>query len=448
MKKFKEYPQYVQTGISWIPEIPKGWKIGGLTKFLESIIDYRGKTPEKVDEGIFLVTAKNIKNGQINYDLSKEYVKKDDYEEIMHRGKPKIGDVLFTTEAPLGEVANVDREEIALAQRIIKFRGLSNILDNYYLKYWILSHPFQSNLKSFATGSTAEGIKASKLSSLQVVLPSIIEQKKIVKFLDRKIDEIDTLIKNKNRLIDLLNQQRQAIITEAVTKGLNPNVKMQDSGVEWIGEIPEHWNINKIKRIVEILTCGYASTPTYVDESEGVPFLSAQNVSKTGKLTLDKYNYISKELHATLTKYKKPRRGDILQVRVGAGIGQTCIVDVDFEFSIYVSLSHIRPKNFIHNRFLAYILGSKKFNEYASMQTLQAGGVGNLNVSDLEKAKIPYPSLEEQIEISNYLDSRCSQIDELVKMINNQINKLKEYRQSLIYEAVTGKIDVRDMKVD
>ena len=111
--------------VEWIGKIPKDWEIVPLTKQLDSIVDYRGKTPEKTEEGTFLVTAKNIKDGKICYELSKEYVREADYEEIMHRGIPQIGDILFTTEAPLGQVANVDRTDIALAQRIIKFRALS-----------------------------------------------------------------------------------------------------------------------------------------------------------------------------------------------------------------------------------------------------------------------------------------------------------------------------------
>lgn len=112
------------SGVEWIGKIPKDWEIVPLTKQLDSIVDYRGKTPEKTEEGTFLVTAKNIKDGKICYELSKEYVREADYEEIMHRGIPQIGDILFTTEAPLGQVANVDRTDIALAQRIIKFRAL------------------------------------------------------------------------------------------------------------------------------------------------------------------------------------------------------------------------------------------------------------------------------------------------------------------------------------
>lgn len=114
------------SGVEWIGKIPKDWEIVPLTKQLDSIVDYRGKTPEKTEEGTFLVTAKNIKDGKICYELSKEYVREADYEEIMHRGIPQIGDILFTTEAPLGQVANVDRTDIALAQRIIKFRASVN----------------------------------------------------------------------------------------------------------------------------------------------------------------------------------------------------------------------------------------------------------------------------------------------------------------------------------
>lgn len=115
------------SGVEWIGKIPKDWEIVPLTKQLDSIVDYRGKTPEKTEEGTFLVTAKNIKDGKICYELSKEYVREADYEEIMHRGIPQIGDILFTTEAPLGQVANVDRTDIALAQRIIKFRAFDVI---------------------------------------------------------------------------------------------------------------------------------------------------------------------------------------------------------------------------------------------------------------------------------------------------------------------------------
>ena len=135
--KLPDQSSQKNTDVYWIGQIPKNWEIHRLKRMVGPIIDYRGATPEKVDDGVFLITAKNIKNGIINYSLSQEYVKPEDYSLIMRRGLPQMGDVLFTTEAPLGEVANIDNENIALAQRVIKFRGKSDKLNNYFLRYWM-----------------------------------------------------------------------------------------------------------------------------------------------------------------------------------------------------------------------------------------------------------------------------------------------------------------------
>lgn len=205
------------SGIDWIGNIPEGWKVVPLTKYLESIVDYRGKTPEKVTSGVFLVTAKNIKNGVINYFLSQEYVDEDAYDDVMQRGKPALGDVLFTTEAPLGEVANVDDEKIALAQRVIKFRGKSGVVNNYFMKYWIMSQGFQNELQSLSTGSTALGIKASKLFQLRLMLPTYAEQGQIVKYLDYEIAKIDTTTKKMIASIDKIKEYRTSLISACVS---------------------------------------------------------------------------------------------------------------------------------------------------------------------------------------------------------------------------------------
>lgn len=156
-----------------------------------NIVDYRGKTPKKVDSGIFLVTAKNIKMGYIDYDYSKEYIDESDFENVMRRGKANIGDVLFTTEAPCGHVAQVDKPNIALAQRVIKYssRNLSK-LSNEYLKYALLSNQFQNKLSETSTGTTVKGIKGSKLHTMTIPVPSIEIQNHIVSILE----SFDTLI--------------------------------------------------------------------------------------------------------------------------------------------------------------------------------------------------------------------------------------------------------------
>jgi type I restriction enzyme, S subunit len=161
------------SGVEWLGKIPTHWEVKPLTKYLLEKSDYRGKTPEKITTGIFLVTARNVRMGQIDYECSQEFVVEEDYAEIMRRGLPKKGDILFTTEAPLGNVALVDREDIALAQRIIRFRTNPKHFDSRFTLYAMMSDYFQSQLLSLSTGSTAEGLKASKLTMLRLAGPPL-----------------------------------------------------------------------------------------------------------------------------------------------------------------------------------------------------------------------------------------------------------------------------------
>ena len=205
------------SGVEWLGEVPEHWNVAGFKKYLNSIIDYRGKTPEKVDSGKFLVTARNIKKGEINYEASQEYVSEKDYPQVMSRGIPEIGDVLFTTEAPLGEVAQVDKTDIALAQRIIKFSGQNGILDNTYLKFYIMSNAFQDSLMTFATGSTALGIKSDRLSYLRQLIPPLKEQLLITEHIDRNLKAFDVSMMKAEQAIQLMQERRTALISAAVT---------------------------------------------------------------------------------------------------------------------------------------------------------------------------------------------------------------------------------------
>jgi len=148
-------------------------------------VDYRGKTPKKTSDGIFLVTAKNIRRGYIDYHTSKEFISVNDYDLVMRRGLPEIGDVLITTEAPCGFVAQVDRKNIALAQRVIKYRSKNELLGNSFLKYYLMGSQFQKKLHKAATGATVKGIKGSKLHKLTIPIPPLSKQKEIVAILDK-----------------------------------------------------------------------------------------------------------------------------------------------------------------------------------------------------------------------------------------------------------------------
>lgn len=210
MKEANNIPQGYEDSPLGI--IPKEWEVKRLGDVCD-YVDYRGKSPNKSSKGIFLVTAKNIREGYIDYEVSQEFIPQDEYEETMRRGKAQIGDVLITTEAPLGHVAQIDNPNVALAQRVIKYRGKNDILLNAYLKYFLMSEKFQTILIANATGSTALGIKGSRLHQLPVIIPSIKEQEFIISVLHLW----DTAIEKQSELIEKLKLRKRALMQQLLT---------------------------------------------------------------------------------------------------------------------------------------------------------------------------------------------------------------------------------------
>jgi type I restriction enzyme S subunit len=205
------------SGVEWLGEVPKHWRVMGLTKTIGPIVDYRGRTPSKCDSGTLLVTARNIRSGEIDYSLSEEYVDPLEAEDLLQRGRPVVGDVLFTMEAPLGQVALVDREDIALAQRVVKFRGIPDRMNNSFLMWWLAGSCCQDQLSSLSTGSTALGIKASKLSAIECLVPPINEQSAIVRYIHNSINRLSQIREAALSQIALLQERRSALISAAVT---------------------------------------------------------------------------------------------------------------------------------------------------------------------------------------------------------------------------------------
>ena len=203
--------------IDWLGEVPEHWEVLPLRRIVSRFVDYRGKTPEKVLSGIPLITAKNIKNGLIDLDLSKEFIREDEYDSWMVRGLPERGDVLVTTEAPLGESAQIIDPNIALAQRIILLKADRARITNDYLKYHFISRLGQAELWTKASGSTALGIKASRLKGTVACVPPIPEQKDITQHLDRETSKIHALIAKVTEAIGKLKEYRAALISAAVT---------------------------------------------------------------------------------------------------------------------------------------------------------------------------------------------------------------------------------------
>lgn len=440
----QKYPVYKSSGVEWLVDIPEHWEVVPLTKNISSLADYRGKTPEKTADGIFLVTTRNIRNGKINYEISKEYVSDEKYLEIMRRGLPKIGDILLTMEAPLGEVANVDFETIALAQRIIKIRTSEQVLNPWFAKYLIMSSFFQNQIQKEATGSTAQGIKASKLHKLTVLKPTLSEQQAIANFLDDKLAQIDEHIAKKQRMIELLKEQKTVIINQAVTKGINPDVPMKYSGVEWLGEIPEHWEVKRLKYVSHIQT-GVTLGKSYINQVlETRPYLRVANV-QDGYIDISDIKTI--ELPNNEISRYVLQKGDVLMTEGGDfdKLGRGYIWKGQIKGCLHQNhIFAVRPiYKYLNSNFIAAFISSKKCKNYFIFTAKQTTNLASTNSTHLKNLKLLLPPLNEQQEIVSFIEKKSEKIGRSLTVIEKEIKLIQEYRTTLISETVTGKIDVR-----
>ncbi|HFE38897.1 MAG TPA: restriction endonuclease subunit S [Gammaproteobacteria bacterium] len=439
--RYKEYTDLKNSHLEWLDVMPSHWD-GGRLRWFSHI--YAGGTPSKEkeeywDDG----TVPWLNSGAVNQALINEpsaYITESAYANSSAKWIPKGALVMALagqgkTKGMVAQLA-IDTTCNQSMAAIVP----NNMYNARYL-YWWLNSNYQ-NIRNMAGGDLRDGLNLDILGNIQCPIPGIEEQKQIAAFLDRETQKIDRLIEKQQQLIKLLQEKRQVVISHAVTKGLNPNAKMKDSGVEWLGEIPEHWEAWKLSHFSPIVTCGVAATPEYVDD--GVIFLSAQNI-KNKKVDLKKgFKYITKEKHTELTKNRAPTKGDILLSRVGT-IGEVCIVDVDFEFSIFVSLTHLRLNNKVClNEYFIFLCESRYVRNLHRAVTLVGGGVGNLNVNDLKEYRLPIPPLEEQKQIVKDLRTKSSRMDTLIEKASQTIKLMKERRTALISAAVTGKIDVRE----
>ena len=440
----KQYPAFKsKIGNQWFGQVPSDWEIMALkhvTKYVKT-----GGTPLTKE-------AKYYDNGEIDW-----YTPEDISTLILKDAKKKIsklaledGEVrLFTKDslllvgigATIGKVGILTKDATSNQQiNAICFNKKLNPKFGLYYFYSIAKI-----INDFSSTSTMGIFNQTKTKAIYLPVPKEREQIQIVKYLDFKIDLIDGFIANRQKQIDLLKEQLHFKINQAITKGINADVKFKSTDIKYVPEIPEHWDIRKFKSLTSILTCGYASTPEYVDESVGIPFLSAQNC-RPFRMDLSKYSYIKKSLHKQLTRYKKPQKGDVLVTRVGAGIGQACVIDTDLEFSVYVSLTHIRPNKEILSEYIVYFFNTEYCYQLNHEGTVVGGGQGNLNVKNVERYRIPLPEIDEQKEIIAYLNKFRRETDTLISKYQKQIDLMQEYRTAIISQAVTGKIDVRDWK--
>ncbi len=310
--------------------------------------------------------------------------------------------------------------------------------DTKWIFYWFNTIDFAT----FANPGAVPSLNEKGLREFAVDVPNLTVQRKVGSFLDRKTHQIDALIAKKQRQIELLKEKRSALITQAVTKGLDPSVKMKDSGVEWLSEIPEHWDHQALKRVASLVGRigfrGY-STDDIVDEGEGAITLSPRNMVQ-GKLSLDDCTYVSWE------KYNESPEiqifiNDILLVKTGSTYGKVAYVGIaPMEMTVNPQIMVLKEIK-ANPRYLYYAVTSRPFhgllrllNTGSTIPTMTQEGVGRIHV--------PMPGRDEQDGIVEYLDSHSEKIDVLIERITKSISLLDEHRSSLISEAVTGKLPI------
>lgn len=439
---FPRYERYKDSGVEWLGEVPEGWSCSRLKSLIAEPLMYGANeaADDDSEENPRFVRITDITDGGSLRD--------DTFRSLpRHVALPyllKDGDILLARSGATVGKAFMYRSnwgECCFAGYLIRARINSNVMHAGYLYVFCQSTGYWNFIDSYQIQSTIQNVSAEKYANLVLPLPPLPEQQAIALFLDRETAKIDGLITEQENLIALLKEKRQAVISHAVTKGLNPDAPMKDSGVEWLGDVPEGWDVKPLKRIVSTpITDGPHETPNFFDE--GVPFVSAEAVAQ-GVIDFSKIRgHISEaDNHRYSAKYK-PEKSDIFMVKSGATTGVTAIVEERTDFNIWSPLAVIRCGGDSMPRFVLNFMRSKNFLEGITLNW-SYGTQQNIGMGVIEKLACPVPSLHEQQAIVDHLDNETAKLDALTSEAQCAIDLLKERRSALISAAVTGKIDIR-----
>ena len=407
-------------------------------------IGFRGYSRnDLVDEGEGAITLgpSNFIDGYLDFSKCSYLSWKKYYEspEIMVNN----GDIVFVKTASIGKVALVKNlpVETTVNPQILVFKSIK--CNASYLNYYLQSKGIQGWIIASANGSTISTISQVEVGNYPIYLAPFEEQEAIANYLDAATSKIDSAIAQQQKMIDLLNERKQIIINNAVTKGLDPNVKMKPSGIDWIGDIPEHWKLMKTLYVLSMpITDGPHETPQLFED--GIPFVSAEAVScGNGKIDFEHIRgYISKAFYEECCKKYIPKKNDIYMIKSGATTGKVAIVDTDRTFTIWSPLAVFRCNvNIMYYKYLYYVLQSKPYQIQVQLGW-SFGTQQNIGMRTLEKLLIAVPPISEQNLMVEILDNQIYKIDLCIEQVNKQISLLQERKQIIINDVVTGKVKV------
>ncbi|EUC80706.1 restriction endonuclease subunit S [Streptococcus sp. SR1] len=430
-----------ESGIDWIGQIPEEWQISKIkfTTQLNGRIGWQGLTSaEYKEEGPYLITGTDFQNGTINFETA-VHIDEKRWSEASQI-QVENGDLLITKDGTVGKVAIISGldDKASLNSGVLRIQTVDEI-DRKFLYYVLLSDEFWMWFNYTNSGaSTILHLYQNVFDEFTFTFPQKNEQQKIADFLDKKTAQLDKVKALLEEQIQKLKDYRASLIYETVTKGLDKNVPMKDSGIDWIGQVPQGWGVKPIKHVVATpVTDGPHETPLLCET--GIPFLSAEAV-KNGVLDFNyKRGYISLQDHERFKKKISPKKDDIFIVKSGATTGNVGIVNTDEIFDIWSPLALIRcKKSLAVQKYIYYYLISNIFKAQVEFNW-SFGTQQNIGMGIIENIKLILPPLSEQTKISDLLDKKIYQIDQLIQIKNKQIDNINKQRQTLIYDYVTGK---------
>ena len=414
------YERYKDSGIPWLGEVPAHWDTMSL-KYICDVRDGTHDTPKYVyesDNSYPLVTSKDISNGNINFESAK-FISEEDYLDISKRSNVNFGDLLMPMIGTVGGSVLVETYRKFTIKNVALFKAGQFCAK--WLKYFLDSELSKIQFELEKNGGVQDFVGLTTLRNLIILKLPLKEQTAIALYLDTKLSEIDALIDKQQTLLEKLAEQRTAVITQAVTKGLNPAAPMKNSGVEWLGDVPAHWDIVGISKLF-MLKAGGDLQPDFFsrekDNEHCYPIYTNANDEHAV------YGYTS----------KKRFNADSITVSGRGDIGFAVYRDHDFD--AIIRLLVLSPLKKLDCKYYTYSINALLDFKFES------SAVAQLSTVQLAQYKLLLPSYEEQAAIADYLDQETTKIDRLCETVNQTIGCLKEYRTALITQAVTGKIKV------
>lgn len=440
---FPRYPAYKPSGVAWLGEVPEHWEVKPL-KRVADIQTGLAKGKEVEPEGSVEVPFLRVANVQDGF-LDLENVHTITISgSSLNRYLLRPGDVLMNEGGDfdkLGRGCIWDGTINPCIHQNHVFAVRPHSIRPSWLNAYTSSTQANSYFISRAKQSTnLASISSSNLMDLLIPIAPDSETEEILDFLDRETAKIDALIAEQQRLIELLQEKRQAVISHAVTKGLNPNAPMKDSGVEWLGEVPEHWELKRLKHLSPNLTVGIVVNPSEYVSDDGLPFVYGGDI-REGVIDWENSRRIAPALSEKQAKTRL-KTGDLLMVRVGAP-GVTAVVPPQCEGGNCASVMLIRQGSF-SSQWLCYMLNTRIVR--FQVEVVQYGAAQEqFNISHAVNFWLPVPPRQEQDRIAAFLDTQHEKAQGLIQQAQSAVCLLQERRSALISAAVTGQIDVRGL---